>query len=57
MSTTREGTKHVQEVFGVHVNEATICWGLCRAGLQMHMKEKCQSHLSRKNIKDCLAFV
>ena len=53
--TTREVTKHIHEVFGVQVSEATVYWGLCRARLQVHVKEK-KSHLSRKNIIDCWSF-
>ena len=55
VSIARKATKYVHEVFGVQVSEATICKGLCKAGLQSHMKEK-KPHLLRKNVVDCLAF-
>lgn len=55
VSTAREATKLVQEVFGVQVSEVTVRRGLCRAGLQSHVKEK-KPHLSSSNIRARLEF-
>jgi transposase len=55
VSTTREATKQVQEVFGVQVSEVIVRRALCRAGLQSHVKEK-KPHLSSNNIKALLEF-
>ena len=55
MSTAREATKQVHEVFGVQVSEVTVRHGLCRAGLQSHVKEK-KPHLSSNNIRARLEF-
>ena len=55
VSTAREATKQVHEVFGVQVSEVTVRRGLCRAGLQSHVKEK-KPHLSSNNIRARLEF-
>src|ERR1700738_5104474 len=55
VSSAREATKQVQEVFGVQVSEVTVRRGLCRAGLQSHVKEK-KPHLSSNNIRARLEF-
>ena len=40
MSIAKEAIKHLQEEFGIEVNEEIVCRGLCRQSLHAQVKEK-----------------